>query len=113
MIPGELFTDGPRASSSTPGRATLTLAVANTGDRPIQVGSHYHFAETNAALAFDRHAARGTRLEHPQRHGGALRARAAAHRGTGRLRRTAAAGSSAFNGLWCQCGEAALRGRRL
>ena len=44
------------------GRATVTLAIANTGDRPIQVGSHYHFAETNAALAFDRAAARGHRL---------------------------------------------------
>jgi len=45
------------------GRATLTLSVANTGDRPIQVGSHYHFFETNAALAFDRAAARGFRLD--------------------------------------------------
>jgi urease subunit beta len=61
MIPGELFTDGP-AHTLNPGRATLTLAVSNTGDRPIQVGSHYHFAETNAALAFDRQAAKGMRL---------------------------------------------------
>ena len=44
------------------GRPTLTLSVTNTGDRPIQVGSHYHFAETNAALRFDRTAARGMRL---------------------------------------------------
>jgi urease subunit beta len=61
MIPGELFADGP-AHMLNPGRPTLTLTVANTGDRPIQVGSHYHFAETNAALAFDRQAARGMRL---------------------------------------------------
>jgi urease subunit beta len=47
------------------GRVVLTLEVANTGDRPIQVGSHYHFAETNAALAFDRAAARGHRLNIP------------------------------------------------
>jgi urease subunit beta len=47
------------------GRRTLKLAVANTGDRPIQVGSHYHFAETNAALKFDRAAARGHRLNIP------------------------------------------------
>ena len=61
MIPGELFTDGPERLLN-PGRATLTLVVANAGDRPIQVGSHYHFAETNAALHFDRQAARGMRL---------------------------------------------------
>ena len=64
MIPGELFTDGPDHVLN-PGRTTLTLAVSNTGDRPIQVGSHYHFAETNAALAFDRQAARGMRLNIP------------------------------------------------
>jgi urease subunit beta len=61
MIPGELFLqDGDLEQNA--GRATITLTVANTGDRPIQVGSHYHFAETNAALAFDRAAARGFRL---------------------------------------------------
>ena len=61
MIPGEVFPqDGELALNA--GRRTLTLTVANTGDRPIQVGSHYHFAETNAALAFDRAAARGFRL---------------------------------------------------
>jgi urease subunit beta len=61
MIPGELYTDGaPHVLN--PGRATLALVVANSGDRPIQVGSHYHFAETNAALQFDRQAARGMRL---------------------------------------------------
>lgn len=61
MIPGELIPrDGDIELNA--GRATLTLVVSNTGDRPIQVGSHYHFAETNAALAFDRAAARGFRL---------------------------------------------------
>jgi len=62
--PGELLTD-PGDHILNPGRRTLTLAVANTGDRPIQVGSHYHFAETNAALDFDRVAARGMRLNIP------------------------------------------------
>ena len=61
MIPGELFTDGPDLMLN-PGRRTLTVVVENSGDRPIQVGSHYHFAETNAALAFDRQAAKGMRL---------------------------------------------------
>jgi urease subunit beta len=61
MIPGEIEAlDGELELNV--GRATLTLVVANTGDRPIQVGSHYHFAETNAALDFDRAAARGFRL---------------------------------------------------
>ena len=61
MIPGELFTDGP-AHVLNPGRDTKLLVVSNTGDRPIQVGSHYHFAETNAGLEFDRAAAHGKRL---------------------------------------------------
>jgi urease subunit beta len=61
MIPGALLTDGPDHVLN-PGRRTLTVVVENTGDRPIQVGSHYHFAETNAALRFDRDAARGMRL---------------------------------------------------
>jgi urease subunit beta len=61
MTPGELFTDGPDHVLN-PGRRTLTLVVENAGDRPIQVGSHYHFAETNGALSFDREAARGMRL---------------------------------------------------
>jgi urease subunit beta len=61
MIPGELLTDGPDLELN-PGRRTITLVVENSGDRPIQVGSHYHFAETNAALNFDRPAARGMRL---------------------------------------------------
>ena len=61
MIPGELITDAGDHVLN-PGRRTLTLVVQNTADRPIQVGSHYHFAETNGALGFDREAARGMRL---------------------------------------------------
>ena len=61
MIPGELLIDGPDHELN-PGRRRLTVVVENSGDRPIQVGSHYHFAETNAALRFDRAAARGMRL---------------------------------------------------
>ena len=64
IIPGELFADGPDWPLN-PGRRTLTLVVENSGDRPIQVGSHYHFAETNAALSFDRAAAHGMRLNIP------------------------------------------------
>ncbi|OZB16988.1 MAG: urease subunit beta [Rhodobacterales bacterium 34-62-10] len=62
MIPGELF---PASGDLTlnAGREAITLMVANTGDRPVQVGSHYHFAETNPALAFDRVAAHGMRLD--------------------------------------------------
>jgi urease subunit beta len=61
MTPGELLTDDGDLPLN-PGRRTLTLVVENAGDRPIQVGSHYHFAETNGALRFDREAARGMRL---------------------------------------------------
>jgi urease subunit beta len=61
MIPGELITDDGELALNT-GRATLTVVVKNAGDRPIQVGSHYHFAEVNDALNFDRQAARGMRL---------------------------------------------------
>jgi urease subunit beta len=61
MIPGELFTDDGEHALN-PGRRTLTLVVRNESERPIQVGSHYHFAETNGALGFDRDAARGMRL---------------------------------------------------
>ena len=61
MIPGELITDGADHALN-PGRRTVTVVVQNTADRPIQVGSHYHFAETNGALRFDRDAARGMRL---------------------------------------------------
>ena len=60
-VPGELITDRGEHELN-PGRRTLTLVVKNTADRPIQVGSHYHFAETNGALQFDRAAARGMRL---------------------------------------------------
>jgi urease subunit beta len=62
MIPGELFTE-PGEHTLNAGRRSITLVVENSGDRPIQVGSHYHFAETNAALNFDRAAARGMRLD--------------------------------------------------
>ncbi len=61
LIPGELLTEAGEHALNT-GRRTLTVVVRNTADRPIQVGSHYHFAETNQALAFDREAARGMRL---------------------------------------------------
>ena len=61
MIPGEVFTE-PGEIEINVGRATVRLKVANSGDRPIQVGSHYHFYETNAALQFDREKARGFRL---------------------------------------------------
>ncbi|MGH8569660.1 MAG: urease subunit beta [Gammaproteobacteria bacterium] len=64
MIPGELFVE-PGTLSLNAGRETRTLTVANTGDRPIQVGSHYHFYETNAALRFDRDRALGFRLDIP------------------------------------------------
>ena len=61
MHPGELLTDGPDLPLN-PGRRTIPMVVENSGDRPIQVGSHYHFAETNGALKFDRAAAHGMRL---------------------------------------------------
>ena len=61
MHPGELLTDGPDLALN-PGRRTIPMVVENSGDRPIQVGSHYHFAETNGALKFDRAAAHGMRL---------------------------------------------------
>jgi urease subunit beta len=64
MIPGELFVDDGELDLNA-GRLSVTLVVANTGDRPIQVGSHYHFAETNAALAFERKKARGFPLQIP------------------------------------------------
>jgi len=60
-IPGELLIDDGEHTLN-PGRRTMTMVVSNTADRPIQVGSHYHFAETNGALDFDRAAARGMRL---------------------------------------------------
>ncbi|TDK45017.1 urease subunit beta [Antarcticimicrobium luteum] len=62
MIPGELFpAEGTLTLNAD--REAITLMVANTGDRPVQVGSHYHFAEANPALSFDRDAARGMRLD--------------------------------------------------
>jgi urease subunit beta len=64
MIPGEIFTQQGDITLNA-GRKTVNLPVTNTGDRPIQVGSHYHFFETNAALAFDRKRARGMRLDIP------------------------------------------------
>ncbi|MBM1220904.1 urease subunit beta [Ponticoccus sp. SC2-23] len=62
MIPGELFPAEGEIQLNTD-REAITLMVANTGDRPVQVGSHYHFAEANSALDFDREAARGLRLD--------------------------------------------------
>ena len=62
MIPGEIITAEGEIELNT-GRAAISVTVANTGDRPVQVGSHYHFYETNAALTFDREAARGMRLD--------------------------------------------------
>ena len=62
MIPGEKFIRAGEIELNK-GRKTITLTVANTGDRPIQVGSHYHFFETNPALKFDRAKARGMRLD--------------------------------------------------
>jgi len=64
MIPGEILTVAGELELNA-GRPVLTLEVANTGDRPIQVGSHYHFYETNTALAFRREATRGYRLDIP------------------------------------------------
>lgn len=62
MIPGEVFPQ-PGDIDLNAGRETVTITVANTGDRPAQVGSHYHFYEANAGLAFDRESARGMRLD--------------------------------------------------
>lgn len=64
MVPGQIIPAEGEIELNA-GLETLSLEVANTGDRPVQVGSHYHFAETNAALAFDREAARGMRLDIP------------------------------------------------
>ena len=64
MIPGEMALQAGELELN-PGRETLALIVANTGDRPVQVGSHYHFHEANPALEFDREAARGFRLNIP------------------------------------------------
>jgi len=64
MIPGEIVTPGGTIELAS-GRKRVTLTVENAGDRPIQVGSHYHFAQVNPALSFDRDAARGLRLDIP------------------------------------------------
>ena len=64
MIPGEMMVQAGEIEINA-GRALCKVTVANTGDRPVQIGSHYHFAETNAALVFDRDAARGFRLNIP------------------------------------------------
>lgn len=64
MIPGEVV-PGAGAVELNPGRTRVTVTVVNTGDRPVQVGSHYHFAVANPALEFDREAARGCRLDVP------------------------------------------------
>ncbi|MEM1402229.1 MAG: urease subunit beta [Pseudomonadota bacterium] len=64
MIPGELITAEGEITLNE-GRETVSISVVNTGDRPVQVGSHYHFAESNPALEFDRNAARGFRLNIP------------------------------------------------
>ena len=64
LIPGELIPE-PGSLELNAGRPVTTLTVANTGDRPVQVGSHFHFFEANAALSFDRPAARGQRLDIP------------------------------------------------
>ncbi len=61
MVPGEMWADGPDHELNV-GRASTTVVVENAGDRPIQVGSHYHFAEVNGALRFDRQVAHGMRL---------------------------------------------------
>ncbi len=65
MIPGEIIPANAPDLEANAGLSTLTLPVANTGDRPIQVGSHFHFPEVNSALTFDRGAARGYRLDIP------------------------------------------------
>ena len=64
LIPGELLPE-PGELELNAGRPVTTLSVSNSGDRPVQVGSHFHFAEANAALQFDRAAARGQRLDSP------------------------------------------------
>ena len=64
MIPGEVIAKEGELTLNA-GRKAITLEVANTGDRPVQVGSHYHFYETNTALSFDRDKARGMRLDIP------------------------------------------------
>ena len=79
MIPGETLVEAGELILNQ-GRTTLDLAVTNTGDRPVQVGSHYHFAETNSALSFDRSLSRGFRLNIPAGNGSAIRTGSDAYR---------------------------------
>ena len=95
MIPGEIITaPGARPLAANLGLRTVTLDVTNTGDRPIQVGSHYHFFETNESLRFDRPTARGFRLNIPA--GTAVRFEAG---DTKRVELVALAGSREVHGL--------------
>ena len=89
MIPGEIIPAEGEIELNA-GQPTVTIEVANSGDRPVQVGSHYHFYETNSALTFDREKARGMPARHPRRHGGALRARPDTHGDARALSRRAA-----------------------
>ena len=96
MIPGEVICrDGTLILNE--GRETLTLVVANTGDRPVQVGSHYHFYETNTALEFDRERARGFRLDIPA--GTAVRFEPGQSREVGLVRYAGIGSVYGFNGL--------------
>ncbi len=95
MIPGEIIpASEPASLPANPGLATVTLEITNTGDRPIQVGSHYHFFETNTALRFDRAATRGFRLNIPA--GTAVRFEAG---DTKRVELVALAGTREVHGL--------------
>ena len=110
MVPGELLTDGPDHDLNT-GRRTVTLVVENSADRPIQVGSHYHFAETNGALELRSRCRARHAAEHRLGHCGAFRARPTAHRGTGRFCRRA--GGRTASAVWCrERSDMATIGRR-
>ena len=84
MIPGEMLVDDGDVEINA-GRETVKITVANSGDRPVQVGSHYHFFETNPALAFDRRGNPWFPPQHTRRDGGAFRAGTGTHRGARRL----------------------------
>ena len=86
LIPGEVLAE-PGDIVMNEGRETITLEVANSGDRPIQVGSHYHFFETNPALKFDAREGAGLSPRHPGRNRDPLRARPEPNRAPGRARR--------------------------
>jgi urease subunit beta len=94
LVPGEIIVAAGPPLAANVGRSTRKLAVANTGDRPIQVGSHFHFFETNEALKFDRAAARGFRLNIPA--GTAVRFEAG---DTKRVELVALAGAREVHGL--------------